>query len=426
MATLFQSVPDLYFTPPNSDFIDDVAGNQQMFDTFTLTGKSLVTSIAFDVDNQAIFFPNWQSEPLTLAIYTIGPSGGPGTELFSTTFTPADDPQNINLNLSFATALVTYDTDLVLNPGTYLITYYNQDGLGAMGFVSGGSDHAFAEHLSTGTISPVDESLGFSLSGEAIPPGETYIAGTPGEPLTSGNASVFLDGSLLQNQTITAGNGNDTALAGSNDTISLGNGTDVVNAGDSDTIRLGNGPDAVTAGANSVITLGNGNDDVTTGSNSTVKVGNGTDTVTAGANSTIAIGNGADTVTAGENSTIKVGNGNDTIDVGNSDTVTVGHGQDSFVFEQTTPSTIGAVTVTGFDPSKDSFTFSNQLTTAVTYQDNAHGNAVITVDPAGDTITLLGVHSSALHPSDFQFVDPAAAPAHVDPAIAHAHDFLVG
>ena len=27
----------------------------------------------------------------------------------------------------------------------------------------------------------------------------------------------------------------------------------------------------------------------------------------------------------------------------------------------------------------------------------------------GDTITLLGVHASELHPSDFHFVDPAAA-----------------
>jgi hypothetical protein len=44
MTTLFQSVPDLSFTPPNSIFIDDVAGNQQMFDTFTLGSQSLVTS----------------------------------------------------------------------------------------------------------------------------------------------------------------------------------------------------------------------------------------------------------------------------------------------------------------------------------------------------------------------------------------------
>jgi hypothetical protein len=33
---------------------------------------------------------------------------------------------------------------------------------------------------------------------------------------------------------------------------------------------------------------------------------------------------------------------------------------------------------------------------------------VITVDNAGDTITLVGVNASELHPSDFHFVDPTA------------------
>jgi hypothetical protein len=79
-----------------------------------------------------------------------------------------------------------------------------------------------------------------------------------------------------------------------------------------------------------------------------------------------------------------IGNGNDT------DTVTVCTGQDSFVFEQTTPGNIGALTVTGFEPNKDSFTFSTQLTTSVSYHNNAQGNAVVTVDNAGDTITLVG------------------------------------
>jgi VCBS repeat-containing protein len=200
-----------------------------------------------------------------------------------------------------------------------------------MGFVNGGSDQAFADHLSTGIINPVGESLGFSLSGEVIttPPtvvadsahvsvaatitanaahgvlandtdpipndalivsavdglasdvgqalvgnygtltlnadgsysyvadhsvpsniiaqdtftytasdgaggsatseltititqaGQTYIAGTPGQALTSGQGSVFLDGSLLQNQTISAGNGMDAVIAGSNDNVVL-------------------------------------------------------------------------------------------------------------------------------------------------------------------------------------------------------------
>jgi hypothetical protein len=121
--------------------------------------------------------------------------------------------------------------------------------------------------------------------------------------------------------------------------------------------------------------------------------------------------------------TITVGNGNDTIYVGSNNTVTVGHGQDSFIFEQTTQGTVGAVTVTGFDPNKESFTFSTQLTTSVSYHDDSHGNAVVTVDNAGDTITLLGVHSSQLHPSDFHFVDPAAVSSAADPN--HALDQLM-
>ena len=107
-------------------------------------------------------------------------------------------------------------------------------------------------------------------------PGQTYIAGTPGQALTSGNSSVLLDGSLLQNESISAGNGNDGVIAGSHDTITLGNGIDVVKAGDSETITLGNGADTVTAGENSAITLGNGADTVTAGANSTIKLGNGT------------------------------------------------------------------------------------------------------------------------------------------------------
>jgi hypothetical protein len=68
------------------------------------------------------------------------------------------------------------------------------------------------------------------------------------------------------------------------------------------------------------------------------------------------------------------------------------------------------------------------LTTSVSYHDNAQGNAVVTVDNSGDTITLVGVHASELHPSNFHFVDPAAVPAFATTAqmVAdlHAHNIL--
>jgi hypothetical protein len=59
------------------------------------------------------------------------------------------------------------------------------------------------------------------------------------------------------------------------------------------------------------------------------------------------------------------------------------------------------------------------LTTSVSYHDNAQGNAVVTVDNLGDTITLVGVHASELHPSNFHFVDPAAVPAIATTAQIH-------
>jgi Ca2+-binding RTX toxin-like protein len=99
----------------------------------------------------------------------------------------------------------------------------------------------------------------------------------------------------------------------------------------------------------------------------------------------ITLGNGAGDVVNANSSfsaTITLGNGNDTIHVGFGDTVTVGTGKDSFVFDQTAPGSISAVTINHFNPSKDVISLSKQLTT---------------------TITLVGVHASALHPSDFHF-----------------------
>jgi hypothetical protein len=142
-----------------------------------------------------------------------------------------------------------------------------------------------------------------------------------------------------------------------------------------------------------------------------------------GINNSITLGDGDGGVvndSKGSHNTITVGNGNDTIYVGCSDTVTVGTGQDSFVFAQTTPGNIGAVTIVGFDPGKDSFTFSGQLAMYLSIHDDDQGNAVISVDsdPA-DTITLAGVHTNALHPSDFHFMDSAVL------AAAAAHSILV-
>ena len=238
----------------------------------------------------------------------------------------------------------------------------------------------------TGTLTTVeiDYSNGTSLITQ-IPAGNTAVI--------AGNGS-----------TVNAGNGNDTIIAGDNSTIKAGNGIDTVIAGSNDKISLGNGNDTVLGGSGDTIQAGNGTDTVSTGANSSVTAGNSPDTVTVGDNSKVVLGNGQDQVTAGASSTITVGNGSDTINVGKGDTVTVGNGQDSFILAQTAAGNIGAVTINHFNPAKDGITFSSQLTTAVSYLDNAQGNAVITLDTSGDTITLVGVQASALHASNFHFV----------------------
>jgi Ca2+-binding RTX toxin-like protein len=197
--------------------------------------------------------------------------------------------------------------------------------------------------------------------------------------------------------------------------LSSGHNTDT-------TVIAGNGNDTLTTApglspdVESSITAGNGNDILTAGEYSagpnagdsfvTISLGNGNDTVTVlGSYSTINVGNGNNTITSGGESTITLGNGNDTVYVGMADTITVGKGSDAFIFNQTTPGTIGAVTINHFDPGKDLITIQQSLATNFGYSDNIQGNAVITIDGnSSDTITLVGVHSSALHASDFHFV----------------------
>ena len=316
--------------------------------------------------------------------------------------------------------------------GSYGTLTLNADG--SFGYVADPSVPSNIIAQDTFTYTATEEAGGSATSTLTITitqPGQTYISGTPGQALTSGNGSVLLDGSLLQNETISAGNGNDGVIAGSNDTIMLGNGIDVVKAGDSETITLGNGTDTVTAGANSTITLGNGADTVTAGANSTITLGNGADTVTAGANSAITLGNGADTVTAGANSAIMLGNGTDTVIAGTTnvvslgngadtvyaasgDAITVGTGHDTFVFGlspgQTTAGMIRPVTINHFSAANDVIQIASSLGswdtsfTALSSHISGSPNAVVTLDGSGDTITLLGVSASSLHASNFHFV----------------------
>jgi Ca2+-binding RTX toxin-like protein len=128
-----------------------------------------------------------------------------------------------------------------------------------------------------------------------------------------------------------------------------------------------------------------------------------------GSNSTITVGNGNDTIHGRQGDTMTVGNGNDAIYVGRNDRVKVGNDHNSLVFEQMPQFGLGMGWVLStrspsitFNPSNDIISLSSQWINSISYQDNSQGNAVITVVNAG-TITLVGVHASALLPSGFHF-----------------------
>jgi len=219
---------------------------------------------------------------------------------------------------------------------------------------------------------------------------------------TIGNASNTFNETISGPGALTVGNGNDTVnvSGGTDASIKIGEGTDnlTFSGGTDNNISIGNGDDTVSLSGGSGMpnSLGTGN---------TVTLGNGDDTVTAAASNRITLGNGDDTVFAGANDAVTLGNGKDTIHVGLANTVTVGTGQDSFVFDQTVPSTIGAVTINGFDPSKDVIVMQQTLASTFSVHDDVHGNAVITfAGDNSDSITLVGVHASALHSSDFHLV----------------------
>jgi Ca2+-binding RTX toxin-like protein len=242
----------------------------------------------------------------------------------------------------------------------------------------------------------------------------------------------FTNAGNAQGDTITLGDGNDDSvfiiafrsqLSGHN-TITLGNGNNdavvlqilstlpnviTLGDGDGDVVQ---GHTLAQGGTGDQITVGNGkNDAVVSGGGSTISVGDGDGAVVwTGGQDQITVGNGNnDTVFSqfGYN-TITVGNGNDTIHVATNDTVAVGKGQDVFVFDsffEKQPGGIGAVTITGFNPSKDVIVIQQTLATSFAAHDDVHGNAVVTFPNDGqDHITLVGVHASDLHASDFQFV----------------------
>ena len=209
-------------------------------------------------------------------------------------------------------------------------------------------------------VSVVDN--GAASGGGSPPPPSTIDTTAPAQPeisLFSPDTAPSGDGHTTATTLTLSGAGDSVgAIASSNDIIAFGNG-----AGDTANLTQGS--------SNNTITLGNGDGDEVNDS-------------------------------FGSFNTITLGNGNNTVHVGFNDTVTAGQGHDAFVFNQTTPGSIGAVTINHFDPAHDVVQFQSALAAAVTPVDDSHGNAVIAI--GGGTITLADVHASALKASDFHFV----------------------
>jgi hypothetical protein len=267
------------------------------------------------------------------------------------------------------------------------------------------------------------------------------LAGVTHVTLGTGAGDFVLDTSLLGVREVS--DGNVIALgAGNNDEVVIGL-NNIIGANFSNevhthmSVTLGGGAgDAVGAAGviNSTIKVGDGDNDVVamvigfgpntlgfadSAHNDTIIVGNGNnDNVVGGGHDTITLGNGnGDIVESGgwgsldplfAGSTIKVGNGNDTIHVGLNDSVTIGTGHDSLVFDgffQAAPGGIGAVTIKGFNPSKDVIFIQSTLTSSVSVTDDGHGNALVNVT-SQDTIKLVGVHASDVlaHTGDIQFI----------------------
>jgi hypothetical protein len=226
------------------------------------------------------------------------------------------------------------------------------------------------------------------------------------------------------------GNGQDDLVhfvrVGSNVTITLGNGDGdqvylaFAGSAPGPVVTLGNGNgDQVTllevVGA--VINVGNGTKDIVNlgdVGDSKINVGSGNyDMVlVAGSGNTITVGNGigvqVDVSSDLIGNTVTVGNGGDTIKLGLNDTVTLGRGADNVVLRNDAGFLVpNTETINHFDTKHDVITIPTALATdfsKLTLTD-VKGNTVITFpNDAFDQIVLVGVHSSALHQSDFQFM----------------------
>ena len=210
-----------------------------------------------------------------------------------------------------------------------------------------------------------------------------------------------------------------TVAPTNNGTITVGDASTVIDASaGNETVVAGNGDNTITGGPNDKIMTGNGKNTITAGANDVIKAGTGNNTITGAANDDITVGRGNNTITGGAHNTITVGNGSNIITVGSDNDVRLGTGANTLIFKQTAPSQFGNVTIEGFDPSRDVIQFDTSVfanfAAVKAHAKHINGNTVITLDN-NDTITLTGIYLSSLQASEFAFASSSGATVTIDP-----------
>jgi hypothetical protein len=217
---------------------------------------------------------------------------------------------------------------------------------------------------------------------------------------TNGSDLIFGQGG---NDTLTSGNSSASLFGGEgNDKLVSGSGGGLIDGGEGDDLLIGGGGDVtiVTGSGNNTVEVGGGNTTVVLGSgNNTVNAADssgdliitgegGNNTITLGDGSAVVqLGDGNDIIIGGSgDATINGGEGDDTIVLGGGNyEATGGGGSDTYVFG---PETSGDVTLSDFDPTKDTIDLSTFPAPPVITGDGADGT---TITLGGITIQVPGV-----------------------------------